>query len=349
MLLSLSGLPDVGFDDACRLAENFGVPAVVADEKFIIRYKNRAVSEQLDVIRRGTALNKYLSKSALSYLEAMRPGEIKSVSVLDRISYSTVAVKGKDNVIILFNAISSELCELVIETYAGFSGYDQALYAGRLAPENKRADRSGAETRMRRHLADIMGIIAGGLEKEEISLFNAADITRSVISAADGFVTAHGGAIKGTPVPAEMLTVGSSRSFAAIMAIITANAAKLSLSGRIEFSGGVTDNALEFVISVVTGEDPARLEQFCSSVIRRDQLKTDPDGLTLDVYLMRLLASGSVWELEIGHSPVATGEKLSFTLRCPAADGETERHYSLSDVLPLDVSALVAMEMEIFE
>ena len=64
-----------------------------------------------------------------------------------------------------------------------------------------------------------------------------------------------------------------------------------------------------------------------------------------DVYLMRLLASGNIWELSATSSDEAGGKRFSVKLRFTVCDGVLSSRFELCD--PVDLAAYEATRREI--
>ena len=346
MLINVTDLAEAAAEGSEKLISGIDVPAVIIDENLIIRHKNRAAAEQIPFLRKGASVGRFIAPSECERIRTLAPGRVAGVGLRGGIACNAIAAKGRGVTFLLFNTVSSELCDCVLEAYSAISGYDQQLTSASasrlLNSAGRRPDRIA--TRAARHLADMMRIIIGGASKEDMRPFDAVGTLRGIMSALEGLAADPKVGFVGSSLPREITVFGSERSFAAALAVAASDLAAASVDNRLEFSGNVEDGIARFRVSAITSLEPDYCEYISRERMTRADFVKDSRGLTPDVYLMRMLASGSMWELKTEHSRAPHGERLSFVIRCALADVTAFAKFELSDSLPLYLLALVSAE-----
>lgn len=348
MLIDFSGLAELTFDEAKKLISARETPAVLLDEQLVTRDKNDAAAKHAPFIRRSAGIKKQLPREDYNAILSMKSGETRSIRTLNETLCRAAVLRGADCYLMLFNDISPELRICVSELYANLPGYDISLSDSEQSDGDsvvKRREERLIFERTKRHLIDVMGLMLGGEAPDALKSFNAADVVRSVAAAADSYMTSLGYTLSSTALPREIVTVGSARSLSAILAIVASNCARFTPDGRLEFGGSVRDGVADFRVSALTTLGGDRLERICANRIRRESLLNDRDGLVLDIYLIRLLASGSLWDVKADYSTTPEGDRrFTFSLSCPVTDGVAETEFAIRDGLPEFIRRVAEME-----
>ena len=307
MRIDLSFPERLTAEQAVALAAGLKVPALVADERHIVKYRNKAASA-LPFLRCGAKLEKYLSAEFAVSVKDISPGTVL-IGCGENGKLPDFAVMACGGCLLaVADLLSARLCALVREESRALPGYDRVINTGIDPFCGAVTEKLGAEAgkRITHLITALYGNGSGGSGP-----FDASRVLRPVISAADALLGERGYAAFWQAVPTGLYTEGGECDFAAIIASALCTCARISFDNWVDLRGYADGRHAELTVSALTGiplsctDGEGRFTPACVC----------GESALPDLYFARLLADLNRWEFAVCSTPAENGlRRVSATL-----------------------------------
>ncbi|MBO4277400.1 MAG: hypothetical protein J5925_03255 [Clostridia bacterium] len=325
MQINLCFPEKISAGEAEELVSQLKAPALVADKKHIIKYRNTA-AYRLPFLRCGAKLERFVSPPFAESLKAALPGTLVAGGAENGQLPDAAALVCDGCVIIVLDALSAKLCGIARERFRALPGYDSTFYAGAESFCGALRDKLGAQTEKR--FSDLLTLLAEN-GAGAFRVFDASKVLRTVIAAADKLLGERGYAAFWHAIPTDLYTEGGEDGFAAIIAASLCACARSSANGWVDVRGSADGRTAQITVSAVSSSPASR---------------TGADGgfsaaslcggsAAPDLYLARLIAESNRWDLTVSSAPAEGGRRLSATLSFALSGSVTPSEFILHEDL----------------